>query len=187
MQNLIEIDGVVVNKEILREKFFCDLEACKGACCTIESEYGAPVTKEEIKIIERLLPDIWEYLPEKSKHELFNKKFYELKEGETLIKSISNRECVFAFYENGIAKCAIEKAYFDGKVEFRKPVSCHLFPIRVSQFGGDALRYERYEECKPAMVRGIEKNITVAEFCKDAIITAYGEPFYRKLTENIED
>ncbi len=183
MQNLIEIDGVVVNREILNEKFSCDLTSCKGACCTIESEYGAPVAEEEIKIIEDLLPVIFEYLPWKNREELQKKKFYELKENETLIRSINNRECVFAFYENGIAVCSIEKAYLDGKINFRKPVSCHLFPIRISRFGGDILRYEKYEECKPAIAKGEKENLTVLEFCKDAITTVYGEEFFRKLTE----
>jgi len=184
MQNLIEIDGIALNKEIIEEKFVCDLKACKGACCTIESEYGAPVTEEEIKIIEELLPEIWDFLPEQSKLEILNNKFYEVKYDEFLIRSLNNRECVFAYFENGVAKCSIEKAFFLGKINFRKPISCHLFPIRVAQFGGDVLRYERYEECHTAIINGEKLNITVAEFCKDAIIRAYGKGFYNKLTNN---
>jgi len=179
--NLIEIDGVLVNKDILSVKFTCDLSKCKGACCTLESEYGAPVTEEEIKRIDEILDIIWEDLPETSRWIIEKEGFYEIKGGELLLRSVENKDCVFVYRENGIAKCAIEKAFLEGKLDFRKPISCHLFPIRVTNFGGDVLRYEEYSECAPALELGKKTNLSVGQFCKDALVRAYGEEWYDKL------
>lgn len=184
--NLLEIDGILVNKDILNVKFTCNLSQCKGACCTLESEYGAPVTKEEIEIIERIFPVVKEYLPELNKRIIEKDGFYEEKSGDLLLKSINNRECVFAYYDGDIAKCAIERAYREGKVDFPKPLSCHLFPIRVSEFGGDVLRFEKYNECQIALEYGQETGLTVAEFCKDSLIRAYGKEWYGKLINNLD-
>jgi hypothetical protein len=147
----------------------------------LESELGAPVKKEEIEEIEKILPVIKKYLIQKNIDEIEKNGFYEMKDGEILITSVNNHDCVFSFYDNTIAKCAIERAYFDGKVEFRKPISCHLFPIRVTDFSGDVLRYEKFSECAPALEKGKEENITIAEFCKDSLIRLYGEDWYNKL------
>ena len=99
--------------------------------------------------------------------------FYEEIDGQLLIKSIDDKECVFVYYENEIAKCGIEKAFLNDQTDFKKPISCHLFPIRVSDFGGDVLRFEKFDECKPAITKGKKENTTVAEFC--------GEPLERYL------
>lgn len=187
ISNIKSAGAVVVNKEILEEKFTCDLQKCKGACCTMESEYGAPIKEEEIEIITRYLNIIEEYIPQKAKNIISSESFYENKFGELMIRSINNRECVFAYYEGEIAKCGIEKAYFDGKLDFRKPISCHLFPIRAADFGGPILRYERYAECKPAVDLGKKTGITVAEFCKEALEREYGEEWYDKLMNKTEE
>ena len=178
---IFAINDVLVRDEIVEIPFSCDLKKCKGACCTLESELGAPVIKEEVEVIEKILPIIKSYLSKTNIDEIEESGFYEIKDGELMITSVNNRECVFAFYENGIAKCAIERAYFDGKVEFRKPISCHLFPIRVSDFSGDVLRYEKFSECAPALEKGKEDNTVIAEFCKDSLIRLYGEEWYTKL------
>ncbi|MCW8817384.1 MAG: DUF3109 family protein, partial [Ignavibacteriaceae bacterium] len=93
--------------------------------------------------------------------------------------------CVFVYYENEIAKCSIEKAYLEGKTDFRKPISCHLFPIRISDFGGDVLGFERIDECQPALELGKAENTTVAEFCKDSLSRLYGKEWYLKFIELI--
>jgi hypothetical protein len=181
---IININEVLVRKEILEIPFTCDLKACKGACCTMESELGAPVKPEEIDVIKEILPIVKEYISQVQAEAIEEDGFYEIKENELLLKSINNRDCVFAYYDNGIAKCSIEKAYFDGKIKFRKPISCHLFPIRVSDFGGDVLRYEKFVECAPALEKGKEENKTIAEFCEDSLIRLYGEEWYNKLMNN---
>ena len=179
--DFIEIEDIIVNKDIFETKFSCDLQACKGACCTMPSEYGAPIIQQEIEIIGGILDTICEYLPSKSAEQIKKSGFWEEKNDALMVKSVSNRDCVFAYFEGDIAKCAIEKAYFENKVDFRKPISCHLFPIRVNDFGGHVLKYEEYKECAPALKRGKETNLTVLEFCKDALIRAYGEQFYESL------
>jgi hypothetical protein len=178
---IFAINDVLVRDEIVEIPFSCDLKKCKGACCTLESELGAPVHKKEIEEIERILPIVKEYLTQTNIDEIEDKGFYEMKDGELMITSVNNRDCVFSFKDNGIAKCSIERAYFDGKVSFRKPISCHLFPIRVTDFSGDVLRYERFGECTPALEKGKEENVVIAEFCKDSLIRLYGEEWYNKL------
>ena len=148
VNNLIPIEDVLIRTEIAEISFACDLKKCKGACCTIESEYGAPLLKEEIVQIEGILDIVKEYLPKKHILEIEENGFYESKEDELLTVSFENKACVFVYYEKGIAKCSIERAYFDGKTKFRKPISCHLFPIRVSRFGGDVLRFEKFERMR---------------------------------------
>lgn len=178
---IFAINDVLVRDEIVEIPFSCDLKKCKGACCTLESELGAPVKKEELEEIKNILPVLKEYLAQTNIDEIDERGFYEIKDGELMITSINNRDCVFSFWDNGIAKCAIERAYFDGKVNFRKPISCHLFPIRVADFNGDVLRYEKFSECYPALEKGKEDNIVIAEFCKDSLIRLYGEEWYNKL------
>ncbi len=184
--DLSETGSVLVNNEILQAKFTCDLLKCKGACCTMESEYGAPITENEIEIIEENLDIIFEYLSDGNKESIEKNGFSEIKEGELLIKSIDNKDCVFSYYEGDVAKCGIEKAYFDERIDFRKPISCHLFPIRVADFGGPVLRYEKYSECLPAIELGEKTGLTVAEFCKDALVRAYGEEWYNELIKGLE-
>ncbi|MGQ9799091.1 MAG: DUF3109 family protein [Ignavibacterium sp.] len=180
---IIGIDDVLVREEVLTTPFACDLKKCKGACCTLDSEFGAPVTEDEIDQIKQILPIVKEYITEEHKDEIEQNGFFEKKYDELLLRSINNKACVFVYYDGDIAKCAIEKAYFDGKVKFRKPISCHLFPIRVAKFGGDILRYEKFVECNPAIENGKKLNITIAEFCKDSLIRLYGEKWYSQLME----
>lgn len=178
---IFAINDVLVRDEIVEIPFSCDLKKCKGACCTLESELGAPVKKEEVEEIKNILPIVKKYLTQNNIDEIDERGFYEIKDGEIMITSVNNRDCVFSFWDNGIAKCAIERAYFDGKVSFRKPISCHLFPIRVTDFNGDVLRYEKFSECYPALEKGKEDNVVIAEFCKDSLIRLYGEEWYNKL------
>jgi hypothetical protein len=163
---IFAINDVLVRDDIVEIPFSCDLKKCKGACCTLESELGAPINKNEIEEIEKILPIVKKYLTQTNIDEIEERGFYEAKDDELMITSVDNKDCVFSFYDNSIAKCAIERAYFDGKVTFRKPVSCHLFPIRVTDFSGDVLRYEKFSECAPALEKGKEENVTIAEFVK---------------------
>lgn len=178
------IDGVLVSKDIVRTKFTCDLNKCKGACCTMKSDFGAPLTSQEIAIIDDYLPRIEEYLPQKSIDEIRKNGFWEKKQDELMTRSHGDTDCVFVFYEGDIAKCAIEKAYYEGKIDFIKPISCHLFPIRITDFGGDVLRYEEYEDCKPALKKGNETGLTIAKFCSSSIKRVFSTKFYKKI-ENL--
>jgi hypothetical protein len=182
-KQILPVGNIVVRKEIVETHFKCDLLKCKGACCTFESHYGAPLKWEEINSINSVLPEVVEYLPPLHRAEIEEKGFYEVKDNEPLIRSIDSRACVFVYYENGIAKCGMEKAFLDGKTDFRKPISCHLFPIRISDFGGDVLRYEHLDNCQPAIELGKKENTTVAEFCEDSLTRLYGEEWYSQFME----
>lgn len=183
-KKFIEIQDVFVNSDVFETKFTCDLEKCKGACCTMESEFGAPLNEEEIFEIEEILPIVREYLSERNWSVINKNGFYEEKQGQLMTTSVNNRDCVFVYYEGDIAKCAIEKAYFDGKVKFRKPISCHLFPIRVTNFGGPVLKYEKYDDCYPALEKGSETNLSVFEFCKDALERAFGKLWFKQTKDS---
>lgn len=177
------IDEVLVREEIVNTCFHCDLDACKGACCTLESEFGAPLLEEEISEIQNVLDVVYPYLPDEHIKEIKKRGFFERKQGDLMVNSVNNRACVFVYFDNGIAKCAIEKAYFEGKVEFRKPISCHLFPIRISRLGGDVVRYEEFSDCAPALQLGNEKKINILNFCKESLTRKYGKKWYQKLKE----
>ena len=179
--NLVKIDNVLLDKEIADSHFACDLNICKGACCTLESDFGAPLLLEEVQKIREILPVVEKYLSEDHKQEIENKGFFEEKSDEILTKSVNRKACVFVYYENDIAKCSIERAYLNKETEFKKPLSCHLFPIRISNFGGDVLRYEKFSECKPAILNGKGKEIKLLDFCSEPLQRAYGKKWYSKL------
>ncbi len=177
----LDIDGILVSRELLERKFVCDLAKCKGACCTMESDYGAPLLEDEIEQITPILDKVFKYLPQESVEEIRKNGFWEKKEGTLLVKSINRRDCVFVYYEGDIAKCAIEKAYNENEVDFPKPISCHLFPVRVAEFGGPVLKFEEYTECKPALEKGERENVNVLDFLKNSIIRSYGKTFFKKI------
>ena len=182
---MFSIQNILVREEIADILFVCDLKKCKGACCTFESKFGAPLNNDEIGKINGILDSVKKYLPQRSIKHIETNGFYSKEDGELLIDSIDNKECVFVYYDNGIAKCGIEKAYNNGETDFKKPLSCHLFPIRISNFGGDVLRYEKINECKPALERGAEENVTVAEFCEESLTRSYGNNWYSELKKVI--
>ncbi len=186
MFGYITIKKTLVDSDILNKKFTCDLSKCKGACCTIESEYGAPLEKDEIKIIEKYLPIIKEYLSERNVKEIEKNNFWEYKADIFMTKSINNRDCVFVYHDGDIAKCAIEKAFLENRIDFKKPISCHLFPIRVSDFGGPILKYEEYKDCQPALELGKQTGLTVSEFLEEPIKRAFGDEFYSELIKKGE-
>ena len=182
--NLIPIENILVRPEIMETHFSCDLEKCKGACCTIESEFGAPLLDEELPIIKEILEDVIPYLPEEHVNLIKKEGFFNNHDGEAMTRSINKKECVFVYFDNTVAKCSIEKAFSEGKISYRKPISCHLFPIRVTKFGGDVLRYEKFIECSPALDKGRKENIKIADFCKESLVRSYGNKWYSSLMEN---
>lgn len=182
--NFIEIDDIVVLKEVVTEKFTCDLEKCKGACCTMKSSFGAPIHQNEIGEIERNFNSIKKFLNDNSIMEIKKNGFWESKNNSLMLRSVNKRDCVFVYYVGDIAKCSIEKAFFEGKSNFRKPISCHLFPIRINDFGGPILKFEKYDECKPALSKGKETNLSIAEFCRDALERAYSKSWLEKLLDH---
>jgi len=181
MKELLVIDSVAVEGSLLDRKFACDLLKCKGACCSLPGGRGAPLLDSEIEQIRDTLPEVLPMLSEEKQSAIKRHGFYEGNPGDYATTCIDDKDCVFVYRENGIAKCAIERAFNKGKVNFRKPISCHLYPIRVNRFGGDILRYHEIAECKPAVMKGETEKVNVIEFVKNALTRLYGEDWYNKL------
>jgi hypothetical protein len=182
---IISVQDKIVRSEIADTLFICNLKKCRGACCTFESKYGAPLKEDEIGKIDEILHEIKPYLSTKHIDAIDKVGYYDKIDGEILISSINKKDCVFVYYENDIALCAIEKAYTEGKTNFKKPISCHLFPIRITDCGGDVLRFEKFDECTPALEKGVEENVTVAEFCEEPLERLYGEKWYKDFKKAI--
>ncbi|NCQ18482.1 MAG: hypothetical protein COW85_09105 [Ignavibacteria bacterium CG22_combo_CG10-13_8_21_14_all_37_15] len=181
--NFISINNVLLRKEVIETPFSCDLSKCKGACCTLESEYGAPLNEEEIVEMEKVLPLVENIIPQKHWEEIEEVGFYEEKDGELLTRSVNNKACVFVYYEDKIAKCSLEKLFFEKKSSFQKPISCHLFPIRVSDFGGEILRFEKFSDCSSALEKGANENVTAFQFCQNSLERKYSNKWYKKAKE----
>lgn len=171
----------MVQEQVLTTHFACDLSGCKGACCTLKGGAGAPILETEIHDVRVAVEVVQPYLSERSKALLQDCDPVEGPQGDRSIICIDDADCVFVFYENEIAKCAIEKAYFNGEIDFRKPLSCHLFPIRVANFGGPYLHYEAIDECEPGRELGRSLGKPLIESLQDALTRAYGPEMYERL------
>ena len=180
---MIQIDNVVVSFDVFREKFLCNLDACKGECC-IEGDAGAPVELEEVAKLEEALPAIWDELSPEARRVIEEQGVvYTDQEGDLVTSIVNNKDCVFTCYdEKGCCYCAIEKAYRAGKVDFYKPVSCHLYPIRVGNYGSyKAVNYHRCDVCKAAVLLGRKENLPVYKFLKEPLIRKFGKAWYEEL------
>jgi hypothetical protein len=180
---LVEIQDKIVSTQIFERQFVCDLTACKGACC-IEGDGGAPLTKDEVHIIEENLPQILPFMrPEGiAAVEAFGVA-YEDEDFEPATTLVHGKECAFVYFDqSNTAKCAIEKAQREGKIDFIKPLSCHLYPIRTKQFNDYlALNYEKWDICEPACACGEKLDVPVFRFLKEPLIRAFGPEFYNEL------
>lgn len=178
---MISVDGVIINQRDLQSPFLCNTKECKGACCFIEGEIGASLKLSELKTIEANFHKIQHLLPKKSL-EVIEKEGFFIKHITGFYTNVVNRkECVFAFFNDGVARCAFENAFNQGLIDFRKPISCHLFPLREYQFLRTELVYTRINECKFAIENGKEKNISLVETLKEALIRRFGQPWVEHL------
>ena len=185
---MIQIEDVVISTDIFTEKFVCNLNACKGECC-IAGDAGAPVEAEEVAELEKVLPVVWDDLAPEAQ-EIIKKQgvVYTDQDGDLVTSIVDNKDCVFTCHdENGYCYCAIEKAYREGKCNFYKPVSCHLYPIRVENYGPyKAINYHRWDVCKSAVILGKKNNVPVYKFLKEPLIRKFGELWYEKLCDCAE-
>ena len=182
---LIEVKDKIVSTQIFDKKFVCDLNACKGACC-IEGNSGAPLTLDEIDLLEDNIQKIKPFMrPEGIEEVDANGVFYMDEDNEAVTTLVNGGECAFVYFdENNITKCGIEQAYNSGKIDFNKPISCHLYPIREKQFNDfRALTYDVWPICAPACACGDKLDVPVYRFLKGPIIRAYGEEFFEALEE----
>lgn len=182
---LIEVGDKIVSKEIFDRKFMCDLSKCKGACC-VEGDDGAPLEVDEIKIIEEILPKIKPYMTPEGRAKVDKDGvYYTDRTGTPVTSLVKGGACAFASFDtDGTAKCSIEKAYRNGDIDWKKPISCELFPIRTKKIDEyTALNYEEIDICSPGCILGESLNLPVYKFLKEPLIRAYGEGFYQSLEE----
>lgn len=181
--------GKVILSDDIKEKFFvCNLEKCKGACC-VEGDLGAPLEENELAILDKIYDAVAPYLSEEGKAAIEKQGKYILDEdNEYSTTTIGGKECAYAIYdERGILKCGIEQAYLDGKTDYKKPISCHLYPIRARKYDEfEALNYDRWDICSPACDFGKELGVEVYKFLKDPLIRKYGQVWYDELVMLIE-
>ena len=183
---MIEVGGHLVSEELIKENFICHLEKCKGACC-IEGDAGAPLLESEIQILADIYPDVKPYMTAKGIEtiETYGTSVKDLDDDLTTPCVEGNKECAYVIWENGITKCAIEKAHEDGKVNWKKPISCHLYPIRLTSYPKfDMLHYDRWSICSSACSFGDQHQLKVYQFLKEPLIRKYGEAWYQELEEN---
>ena len=185
---MIVIDNSVISDDIADQYFVCELTKCKGACC-VEGDMGAPLEKEELAILEEIYPVVKPYLNKKGIEEIEKTGLFEQDvDGDFVTPTINNRECAYALYDQkGILKCGIEQAFLEGKTTFRKPISCYLYPIRITKYDHyEALNYDRWHICKPACNNGRELGVPIYKFLKGPLTTKYGEAWYEELVSTKE-
>lgn len=180
---MLQIDNTVISFDVLEKYFFCDLSKCLGECC-IEGDAGAPLEEDEKYILEDILPIIWSDLSPAAQEKIKEQGVSYIDEEGDLVTSIVNgKDCVFTYYETGgLCKCAIEKAFREGKISFYKPISCHLYPIRVKDFGNfSAVNFHKWKICKAAAVLGRKSGVKVYQFLKEPLIRKFGKEWYEQL------
>ena len=186
---MILVGNAVLSDDIKENFFVCDLEACKGACC-VEGDSGAPLEDDETKILEEIYPFVKDYITEEGRQVIAAQGTWVIdSDGDKVTPTLgANRECAYALYdERGILKCGIEQAYLAGKTSWKKPISCHLYPIRVTKYDQyDALNYNRWHICDPACQLGKSLQVPLYVFLKEALVRKYGEAWYAELLEDIE-
>jgi len=183
---MIAIDNVLLSDEILTEQFVCDLHSCKGACC-VDGDAGAPLSKEELKKIDEVYDSVLPYLNEQSKAELRRQGRYVYdKEYGWVTPTINSQVCVYGIKDSqGVVKCGIEQAYNEKKVTWKKPMSCHLFPIIITKSKDGSTEFANYEpredHCKAACTLGKKLKIPVYAFLKEPLERKFGTAFYEAL------
>jgi len=185
---MIPVGETLVSEDIVKVRFCCDLPRCFGACC-VAGDAGAPLEEDEIAMIQDDLEKITPFMtPEGIKAVKEQGVFDYDAAGKYVTPLIGGRECAFVFFTGKIARCAIEKAYDSGKIDFRKPVSCHLYPIRVTAYKGfDAVNYHKWSVCSKALANGSKLKLPLYRFVKDSLIRKYGQEWFDELVEMIRE
>ena len=182
---MLQIDDTIISLDVLESQFICHLIKCKGQCC-VDGASGAPLEKEEDDEINEILPVIWDELSPKAQ-KLIEKQGISYKDydGELVTSIINGEECVFTYFdEDGVCKCVIDKAYREGRISVQKPISCHLYPIRLQKFRDfTAVNYHKWSVCKPAVELGKGEGVELYKFLKEPLIRRFGKEWYDELCE----
>ncbi|MBA5792196.1 DUF3109 family protein [Flavobacterium sp. xlx-214] len=179
---MFQIGKTIVSDEVLENEFVCNLTACKGQCC-IDGDAGAPLSKEETTILEEIYPKIKSYLRPEGIAVIEEQGTWVVGEdGEHETPLIEGRECAYVIFDKDTALCGIEQAYNEGLVQWKKPISCHLYPIRIKEYSQfSAVNYNRWYICDDACALGKELEVPVYKFLKEPLIRKFGEDWYAEL------
>lgn len=184
---MIAINNILVSDAVVQEHFVCNLSACKGMCC-VSGDAGARLEKKELEFLEENYEKIKPFLNEEGKKAIREQgKFITDEDGIDRTPLVQNGACAYVIFENGIAKCGIEKTFEAKQIDFQKPISCHLFPIRIKKHDGyEAVNYEEWHICNPACTNGKKLKVRVFEFLKVPLIRKYGKEFFETLKAAVE-
>jgi hypothetical protein len=179
---VLHINDTIISLDVIEKKFCCKISTCKGACCVI-GDSGAPLETDEVLAIEEALPNIEKLLSEKVKQYIGNVGVAVIDlDGDLVTPLNNNKECVYTLFENGIATCSIEKCWEKGECRIQKPISCHLYPIRLTKYNKfTAVNYHYWDICNPALEFGKQKGMRVFELTKEALIRKFGNEWYKQL------
>lgn len=182
MTSMIQIGDKIVSKDLFDQHFICHLQKCEGNCCVF-GDSGAPLEEDEVLILDQHIESIKPFMRAEGIREVNDQGSWMIdRDGDKVTPLVDKEECAYVIFEDGIAWCAIEKAFNAGSVPLQKPVSCHLYPIRVSRLNsGVALNYHRWSICEPARILGEKEQMPVFRFLKDPITRVYGSDFYEEL------
>ena len=179
---MLRIGNTIISDDLLDVQFICNLDKCKGACC-VEGDAGAPLKEGEISVLEDHIEQIKPYMSEQGLKVIEKDGVFDYDEVGAFVTPLVNQvECAFVNFKDGIAWCAIEKAFNEGRISFMKPMSCHLYPVRISSHGSfDAVNYHKWLICKPALKKGSRAGMPLYKFLKDPLTRKYGEQWYEEL------
>ena len=180
---MFQLEKTIISEDILDNEFVCNLAACKGECC-VAGEAGAPVSKEETAILKEILPKIKAFLRPEGLEAIATQGTYTTNPvGDFETTLINKKECAYAVFDkDNIAKCGIEEAYNQGVINFKKPISCHLYPIRVQEYSQlTAVNYHSWPICNDACTLGKQLKVPTYKFVKEALIRKFGEDWYEEL------
>jgi len=182
---MFQLGKTIISEDILDNHFVCNIDACKGECC-VAGEAGAPVTKEETAILKKMFPKIKPYLRKVGIDAIEKQGIYTTNPiGDFETTLVNGKECAYATFDsNQVAMCGIEAAYNDGKIDFQKPISCHLYPIRINEYKQlTAINYHSWPICNDACSLGDKLKVPTYKFVKDALIRKFGEDWYDELDQ----
>lgn len=182
---MLVVQEVLVSDDVVKEHFICNLKACKGVCC-VEGDFGAPLDTAELHTLEHIFEKVRPFLAEDGLKAIAEQGLFVFEEEtkEYTTPLIDGGPCAYRVWKDGIIACGIELAYLAGEIPFKKPISCHLYPIRVREnqkTGFEAMNYDRWDICSEACKLGKKEQLPVYRFLKEAIIRKYGEAFYEEL------
>jgi hypothetical protein len=182
---MLIIGEAVVWEDVVEAQFMCELRSCKGACCTMEGGRGAPLLDEEIPLMEKALPAAKKYISDSHRSYIEKYGFFEGEPADFTTRCIDNRACVFVYYDDDIAKCSLERAFNEGKTDWKKPISCHLFPLRVSRGAMPAIRYEEITECRAGVENGRKEKVRLISFLEEPLRRRFGDEWYENLLHHL--